>query len=71
MKTYIKYCEYSKTYRLMPFNYWLASVNNNKLIFDSWDSMTKKYFKKDKFLKVKIWFKFIFAQKTNTTIFSN
>lgn len=52
----------------MPFNYWLASVDNNKLVFDSWDGMTKKHFKKDRLLKLKVWFKFSF--KTLKTIFN-
>ena len=68
MKTSIKFCEYSQTFRLMPFNYWLASVDNNKLVFDSWDGMTKKHFKKDRLLKLKVWFKFSF--KTLKTIFN-
>ena len=66
MKTSIKFCEYSQTFRLMPFNYWLASVdNNNRLVFDSWDGMTKKHFKKDRLLKLKVCLKFSF--KTSTT----
>ena len=60
-KSSIKFCNYSQTYRLMPFNYWLASVENDKLIFDSWDGMVKKLYKKDKFLKFKVYFKFIFS----------
>jgi len=63
MKTFIKYCNNSQTYRLMPFNYWLASVKDNKLIFDSWDGMTRKLYKKNKFLKLKVYFKFIVSQK--------
>ena len=66
MKTNIVFCEYSQTYRLMPLNYWLASVDNNKLVFDSLDGMTKKHFKKDRLLKLKVWFKFSFKTlKTN------
>jgi hypothetical protein len=43
----------------MPFNYWLASVKDNKLVFDSWDGKTKEHFKKDRLLKLKVCFKFI------------
>lgn len=59
MKPNIVFCDYSQTYRLMPFNYWIASVKENKLVFDSWDGMTKEWFKKDKLLKFKVWLKFI------------
>jgi hypothetical protein len=38
----IKFDQYSQTYRIMPKNYWAASVKQNKLIFDSWDGCTKK-----------------------------
>lgn len=34
----------TKTIRLMPYNYWVASVINNKVAFDSFDGMTKKLF---------------------------
>lgn len=59
MKSKIIFCDYSQTFRLMPFNYWLASVKDNKLVFDSWDGKTKEHFKKDRLLKLKVCFKFI------------
>lgn len=59
MKGQIEFCNYSQTFRLMPSNYWLASVKDGKLLFDSWDGMAKEYFKKNKLSKLKIWFKFI------------
>jgi len=59
MKTNIIYQKSTKTFRLMPFNYWLASSKNNSLVFDSWDGMTKEHFKKNRFLKLKIFLKFI------------
>jgi hypothetical protein len=65
MKTSIKFCDYSQTFRLMPFNYWLASVDNDKLVFDSWDGMTKKHFKKDRLLKLKVCLKF-YTKKIKT-----
>lgn len=33
----IHFCEYSQTYRSFPENYWLASVKDGALVFDSWD----------------------------------
>ena len=65
MKTNITFCEYSQTFRLMPFNYWLASVKDEKLIFDSWDGITKKHFKKDRLLKLKVWLKFFVLKFKN------
>ena len=50
----IKYENYSKTFRLVPKNYWLASVKNNKLFFDSWDGQAKKLFKQKILLKFRI-----------------
>lgn len=41
---YYKIEEYSNTIRLLPFNYCLCTINDNELIFDSWDGMTKKLF---------------------------
>jgi len=44
----IFFCQYSQTYRGFPGNYWLASVKNGELIFDSWDQSTKNFvFKTD------------------------
>ncbi len=54
MKTKIVYNEYSQTIRLMPENYWLASVKDGKLKFDSWDGMTNKILKNNLLLKLKI-----------------
>ena len=28
----------------MPENYWIATIKDDKLIFDSWDGMTKRLF---------------------------
>ena len=54
-----KICNYSKTIRLMPQNYWVASIVGNKLVFDSWDGATKKLFKERKISKIGIrWFYF-------------
>jgi len=65
MKTKITYQKGSNTFRLMPFNYWAASVKDEKLIFNSWDGMTKKMFKSNPFLKVKILFIFLKLKITN------
>ena len=43
---YYKIEEYSNTIRLLPFNYWVCTINDNELIFDSWDGMTKELFDK-------------------------
>lgn len=32
----------NNTIRLMPQNFWVASIRNEKLIFDSFDGQTKK-----------------------------
>lgn len=40
-----KVCNYSNTIRLMPQNYWIATIKGNGLAFDSWDGMTKQLFK--------------------------
>lgn len=39
----IKFEEATQTYRSVPQNYWLASIKNDKLVFDSWDGAIKKY----------------------------
>ena len=39
--TKLKYSEYTDTIRSVPENYWVASVKNGKLIFDSWDGAVK------------------------------
>ncbi len=59
MKTKIIYQEDSQTIRLMPQNYWLASVKDGKLKFDSWDGMAKKLLKNNLLLKLKIIFLFL------------
>ena len=41
---YFKFEKETKTIRFMPYNYWIASVVNNKVVFDSWDGMVKKLF---------------------------
>ena len=52
--TNIVYSEYTGTIRLMPQNYWLASITDEKLIFDSWDGQTKKLLKHNLILRLKI-----------------
>jgi hypothetical protein len=32
------FSEYTQTIRCNPQNYWIASVKNNKVVFDSWDA---------------------------------
>ena len=49
-----KICNYSNTIRMMPLNYWVASIVGNKLVFDSWDGATKKLFKERKISKIGI-----------------
>jgi len=45
---HIYFCDYSQTYRSFPENYWLASVVEDKIVFDSWDRAIKKHsFKSD------------------------
>lgn len=44
MNSYFKVCNYSTTIRLMPQNYWIATIKEGELIFDSWDGMTKQLF---------------------------
>lgn len=39
--TKLKYSEYTGTIRSVPENYWVASVKNGKLVFDSWDGAVK------------------------------
>lgn len=39
--TKLKYSEYTDTIRSVPENYWVASVKNGKLIFNSWDGAVK------------------------------
>ncbi len=43
----------------MPYNYWMASIKNGRLIFDSWDGASKKRLKKNPFLYLIIFFLFI------------
>ncbi len=51
---YLKICTYSNTIRLMPQNYWIATIHNNTLIFDSWDGMTKELFNKGELNEIDI-----------------
>lgn len=39
--TKLKYSEGTGTVRSVPENYWVASVKNGKLVFDSWDGAVK------------------------------
>lgn len=39
----IRYERNTQTFRSVPQNYWLASIKNNKLVFDSWDAAIKDY----------------------------
>jgi hypothetical protein len=39
--TKLKYSESTGTVRSVPENYWVASVKNGKLVFDSWDGAVK------------------------------
>lgn len=41
---------YSNTIRCNPQNYWIATVKDNKLVFDSWDGAIK-----NRYLKIYIW----------------
>ncbi len=59
MKTSIVFSKNTQTFRLMPQNYWIASVKDNKLVFDSWDGMAKELFRKNLFLKVRVFFSFL------------
>ena len=52
--TKVVYSAYTGTIRLMPQNYWLASITDKKLIFDSWDGMAKKLLKYNLILRLKI-----------------
>jgi hypothetical protein len=56
MKTSIIFSKPTNTFRLMPQNYWLASIKDNKLLFDSWDGMTKEILKKNPIIKIKVFF---------------
>lgn len=44
----------TKTIRFMPYNYWIASVVNGKVVFDSFDGMTKKLFENLKITKKEV-----------------
>lgn len=39
--TNLKYSPYSETIRSVPENYWVASVENGKVVFNSWDGAVK------------------------------
>jgi hypothetical protein len=39
--TKLKYEPGTKTIRSVPENYWVASVKNGKVVFDSWDGAVK------------------------------
>lgn len=65
MKTKVIYQESTETYRLMPYNYWLASNQDGKLVFDSWDGMSKRLLK-NPILKLRVMLKhFSNPAKTN------
>lgn len=45
---HVYFNDYTQTYRSFPQNYWLASIKDGKLVFDSWDSAINDYsFKND------------------------
>ena len=44
-KVNLKVCNYSNTIRLIPQNYWIATIKENEVVFDSWDGMTRQLFK--------------------------
>ena len=39
--TKLKYDSYSETIRSVPENYWIASIKNGKVVFDSFDGAVK------------------------------
>lgn len=39
----IVFSEYTQTYRSVPQNYWLASVRDGQLVFDSWDGAIRNF----------------------------
>ena len=55
----ITYCRYTDTFRYMPQNYWMASVKEGRLMFDSWDGCSKNLFKSNPLLYIIIWWKFL------------
>ena len=59
MKTKLIYSKGTKTIRLMPQNYWIASVRDGELIFDSWDGQAKKRVK-NPFFKLRVLLFFLF-----------
>lgn len=36
-----RYSRYTGTIRTVPENYWIASVKDNKIVFNSWDGAIK------------------------------
>lgn len=44
------YQPHSGTIRCNPQNYWIATVKNKKLIFDSWDAAIK-----NRYSKIYVW----------------
>jgi hypothetical protein len=52
--SFLTICNYSSTIRLMPQNYWIATIKDGKLIFDSWDGMTKQLFKEGAITKPEV-----------------
>lgn len=49
---HIFFCDYSQTYRSYPENYWLATLRNNEVIFDSWDGAIKNHSFKTEIIKL-------------------
>lgn len=41
MITNFRFAPYTGTIRSVPENYWIATVRENKVIFDSWDGAIK------------------------------
>lgn len=62
----LKICTYSNTIRLMPYNYWVATITPTGLLFDSWDGMTKELFNAGSITKEQIT-EFYNKNKTNGT----
>lgn len=49
--TKFKYEPSTQTIRSVPENYWLASVKDGKLVFDSWDGVAKEWLISNNFKK--------------------
>jgi hypothetical protein len=58
-KQKIVFTEATQTFRTSPGNHWVASIKNDRLVFDSWDGYTRDLLRSNPFIYIVVLYKFI------------